>query len=150
MQSQDDVALRSQSDMSSTSGRNKILLNPYRDWAKGQGIPIYEGFGLDLLALETSRWDFTETNGALVHLAEPCRYYASALGSRRYPFDERKEAMYRGEEPKDKKIDGAQLEYAQQPADCHLAFLIEMENAASPHAWESTSMRPLTSGKSTD
>jgi hypothetical protein len=51
--------------MSSTSGRNKILLNPYRDWAKGQGIPIYEGFGLDLLALETGRWDFTETNGAL-------------------------------------------------------------------------------------
>ena len=54
--------------MSGTSRRDKILLNPYRDWAKGQGIPIYEGFGLDLLALETSRWDFTETNGALVHL----------------------------------------------------------------------------------
>src|SRR5215831_18380096 len=54
--------------MSSTSRREKILLNPYRDWAKGQGIPIYEGFGLDLLALETSRWDFTETNGALIHL----------------------------------------------------------------------------------
>ena len=54
--------------MSSTSKRDKILLNPYRDWAKAQGIPIYEGFGLDLLALETSRWDFTETNGALVHL----------------------------------------------------------------------------------
>jgi len=54
--------------MSSTSRRDKILLNPYRDWAKAQGIPIYEGFGVDLLALETSRCDFTETNGALVHL----------------------------------------------------------------------------------
>lgn len=355
--------------MSSTSRRDKILLNPYRDWAKAQGIPIYEGFGLDLLALETSRWDFTETNGALVHLngrgdyasvflidiqeagktrrmqhcfeevvyvleghgsttvllsdgkprsfewgpkslfsiplncpyqifnssgrervklasttnlpitlnlyhdeefvfrnpfwfkqregpepfydgdgelqlrtpglntwetnfipdlsnlqlqpwdergggssnimlimsdgtmhahvsempvgtykkahrhgpdfhvycvkgegfsifwyegkederirfdwkhgwvfapgdqmfhlhfnkgAEPCRYYASALGSRRYPFNERKEAMYRGEEPKNMKIDGAQLEYTQQPADCHLAFLIEMEKRGIP------------------
>ena len=32
--------------MSSTSRRDKILLNPYRDWAKAQGIPIYEGFGL--------------------------------------------------------------------------------------------------------
>jgi hypothetical protein len=127
--------------MSSTSRRTKILLNPYRDWAKAQRIPIYEGFGLDLLALETSRWDFTETNGALedekirfdwkhgwvfapgdqmFHLhftkgAEPCRYYASALGSRRYPFNERKEAMYRGEQPKNMKIDGAQLEYTEQP-----------------------------------
>jgi hypothetical protein len=54
--------------MNSPSGRDKILLNPYREWAKAQRIPIYEGFGLDLLALETSRWDFTETNGALVHL----------------------------------------------------------------------------------
>ena len=35
MRSQDDVALRSPSDMSSsTSKRNEILLNPYSDWAK--------------------------------------------------------------------------------------------------------------------
>jgi mannose-6-phosphate isomerase-like protein (cupin superfamily) len=47
---------------------DKILLNPYRDWAAAQRIPIYEGFGLDMLALETARWDLTETNGALVHL----------------------------------------------------------------------------------
>jgi hypothetical protein len=28
------------------------------------------------------------------------------------------------------KIDGAQLEYAEQPRECHLAFLIEMERRA--------------------
>lgn len=57
----------------------------------------------------------------------PCRYFASALGSRRYPFNDRKEAMYRGDEPKNMKIDGAQIDYDQQPPQCHLAFLIEME-----------------------
>jgi mannose-6-phosphate isomerase-like protein (cupin superfamily) len=54
--------------MTSADRREKILLNPYRDWAKAQRIPIYEGFGLDLLALETGRWDLTGTAGALVHL----------------------------------------------------------------------------------
>jgi mannose-6-phosphate isomerase-like protein (cupin superfamily) len=57
----------------------------------------------------------------------PCRYFASALGSRRYPFNDRKEAMYKGEEPKNMKIDGAQIDYDKQPSECHLAFLIEME-----------------------
>jgi hypothetical protein len=35
--------------------------------------------------------------------------------------------MYKGDQPKNMKIDGAQLEYAEQPRQCHLAFLIEME-----------------------
>ena len=40
--------------------------------------------------------------------------------------------MYRGEQPKNMKIDGAQLEYTEQPADCHLAFLIEMDKRGIP------------------
>src|SRR5665213_311834 len=48
---------------------DRFLVNPYRDWAQAQHIPIYEGFAFDLLSLETSRWDFTEANGALVHLS---------------------------------------------------------------------------------
>ena len=31
----------------------KILLDPYMDWAKGEGVPIHLDFGHDLLALET-------------------------------------------------------------------------------------------------
>jgi hypothetical protein len=58
--------------------------------------------------------------------AERCRYYASALGSRRYPFNDRKEQSYRAA---DKKIkpNGSELGYDEQPFRCHLEFLIEME-----------------------
>jgi hypothetical protein len=39
---------------SSTGAANpKILLDPYMDWAKGEGIPIHLDFWHDLLALET-------------------------------------------------------------------------------------------------
>ena len=48
---------------------DRFLLNPYRDWAQAQRIPIYEGFAFDLLSVETKPWDFTEANGALVHLS---------------------------------------------------------------------------------
>ena len=29
----------------------KFMVNPYLDWAKAEGVPIFEDFGLDLLAL---------------------------------------------------------------------------------------------------
>src|SRR5258707_122358 len=39
---------------SSINGANpKILLDPYMDWAKDEGVPIHLDFGHDLLALET-------------------------------------------------------------------------------------------------
>lgn len=47
---------------------DKFLVNAYGNWAEAQNIPIYEDFGVDLLACETKPWDFTEANGALVHL----------------------------------------------------------------------------------
>ncbi len=40
-----------------------FLLDPYRDWAAGEGIPIHLDFGHDLLALETGRWDRYDARG---------------------------------------------------------------------------------------
>lgn len=54
-----------------TAGKDtddRFLVNPYNDWAQAQDIPIYEDFGVDMLACETAPWGFTEANGALVHL----------------------------------------------------------------------------------
>ncbi len=48
--------------------KDRFLLNPYTDWTTAQDIPVYEGFGVDMLACETQPWGFTEANGALVHL----------------------------------------------------------------------------------
>jgi hypothetical protein len=100
----------------------------------GEGFSMfwYEGEEDNLVRFDWQHgWVFAPGD-QMFHLhfnkgGEPCRYYASALGSRRYPFNERKEAMYRGDQPKNMKIDGAQLDYAEQPRECHLAFLIEME-----------------------
>ena len=47
---------------------DRFLVNPYRDWAQAQGIPIHEGFAVDLLSVETAPWDFSGGHGALVHL----------------------------------------------------------------------------------
>ena len=46
----------------------KLLLDPYGDWASGQGVPIIEDFGVDLLAVETAPWAMFGCDGALVHL----------------------------------------------------------------------------------
>ena len=47
---------------------DKFLLDPYLDWAKGEGIPILEDFAVDLLAADTEPWPRLDTNGAFVHL----------------------------------------------------------------------------------
>jgi hypothetical protein len=46
----------------------KFLLDPYLDWAEGEGVPIFEDFALDMLALETAPWDRFGLNGAICHL----------------------------------------------------------------------------------
>lgn len=46
----------------------KFLLNPYLDWAEGQGLPIHEDFCLNLLELEVSPWERSGTNAALIHV----------------------------------------------------------------------------------
>ncbi len=46
----------------------KFMLDPYLDWSKKEGVPIYEDFGLDLLAIETRPWARFGVNGAIVHV----------------------------------------------------------------------------------
>ena len=43
-------------------------IDPYLDWARGEGVPIYEDFGVDFFAIETARWDRYDAKGALVHV----------------------------------------------------------------------------------
>jgi len=46
---------------------SRFLLDPYMDWANGEGIPIHLDFGHDLLALETKRWDRFDARGCFAH-----------------------------------------------------------------------------------
>lgn len=47
----------------------KLLVNPYARWVAAQGIPVEEGFAVDLLAVDTAPWAVTGTPAALVHVA---------------------------------------------------------------------------------
>jgi cupin superfamily acireductone dioxygenase involved in methionine salvage len=49
-------------------GTTKFLLDPYLDWVKGEGIPVVEDFGVDLLAVETAAWARFGVDGAAVHM----------------------------------------------------------------------------------
>ena len=44
--------------------KDRLLLDPYLTWAKGEGVPIHEDFGVDLLAIETAPWDRFGCDGA--------------------------------------------------------------------------------------
>ena len=52
-----------------TAAEAKFLLDPYLDWARREGIPIYEDFSLDLLTAETRPWPRfgDRCGGAFVH-----------------------------------------------------------------------------------
>ncbi len=43
------------------------LVDPYKDWAEGEGIPIHLDFGHDLLALETGPWERYGAKGCFAH-----------------------------------------------------------------------------------
>lgn len=45
----------------------KFLVDPYMNWAEGEGIPIHLDFGHDLLALETKPWDRYGARGCFAH-----------------------------------------------------------------------------------
>ncbi|MEE8562811.1 MAG: ethanolamine ammonia lyase-activating protein, partial [Alphaproteobacteria bacterium] len=51
-----------------TDHEKKFLLDPYLDWVAAEGPPVYEGFGLDLLALETGPWPRFDAKGAFCHV----------------------------------------------------------------------------------
>lgn len=46
----------------------KLMLEPYLDWANGEGVPVVEDFGVDLLAAETAPWGRFGVDGAIIHL----------------------------------------------------------------------------------
>ena len=46
---------------------SRVLIDPYRDWAEAEGIPIHLDFGHNLLALETGPWDRYEAKGCFAH-----------------------------------------------------------------------------------
>lgn len=46
----------------------KMLLDPYADWVAGEGVPVVEDFGIDLLAVETRPWPRLGCDGAIAHL----------------------------------------------------------------------------------
>src|SRR5437660_3490730 len=46
----------------------KYMIDPYLDWTKREGVPIHEGFGLDLLGVTTKPWRRFGVNGAIVHV----------------------------------------------------------------------------------
>ena len=57
----------------------RFLIDPYLDWAEGEGIPIVEDFGVDLLAVETKPWARLGVGGALVHLKGRGDYVSVSL-----------------------------------------------------------------------
>jgi len=46
----------------------RIGIDPYLDWLEGEGIPVVEDFGVDLLKVETRPWARMGIDGAAVHL----------------------------------------------------------------------------------
>ena len=52
----------------------KFLVDPYQEWATGEGIPIHTGAAVDLLAAETKPWARFGVNGALCHLDGRCDF----------------------------------------------------------------------------
>lgn len=45
----------------------KFLVDPYLNWANGEGIPVHLDFGHNLLELETGRWDRYDARGCFAH-----------------------------------------------------------------------------------
>jgi mannose-6-phosphate isomerase-like protein (cupin superfamily) len=46
----------------------KYLVDPYEDWAKGEGVPIHTGAAVDLLKAEVKPWARFGLDGAFCHL----------------------------------------------------------------------------------
>ena len=46
---------------------DRYLLDPYMDWAQGEGVPVHLDFGHDLLALQTGTWARYDARGCFAH-----------------------------------------------------------------------------------
>jgi mannose-6-phosphate isomerase-like protein (cupin superfamily) len=45
-----------------------FLTDPYLEWVAREGVPVHEGFAVNLLQLETAPWPRLDARGAFVHL----------------------------------------------------------------------------------
>ena len=52
----------------STTPAGKYLVDPYLDWARAQGVPIVEDFGIDIRKVPVAPWPRYGMNGAFCHL----------------------------------------------------------------------------------
>ncbi len=57
----------------------KYLVDPYEDWAKGEGIPIVTGAAVDLLAVEPAPWARFGVNAAFCDLDGRCDFLSVFL-----------------------------------------------------------------------
>jgi len=46
----------------------RFLVDPYKEWVAREGVPVHEGFGLDLLQLDLAPWARVGASGAFAHL----------------------------------------------------------------------------------
>ena len=53
--------------MSDANGEPKFLVDPYLEWVRGEGVPVHEDFGFDLLALDVRPWARMDALGAYAH-----------------------------------------------------------------------------------
>lgn len=56
-----------QNAQSNVDLKDRFLVDPYMNFAQGEGIPIHLDFGHDLLALETKPWDRYGARGCFAH-----------------------------------------------------------------------------------
>ena len=59
--------------------RDRVLVDPYLEWAEGEGVPVIEDFGVDLLACETRPWARFGCGGAIVNLKGRGNYCSAFL-----------------------------------------------------------------------
>ncbi|NQV56236.1 MAG: hypothetical protein HQ503_10295, partial [Rhodospirillales bacterium] len=46
----------------------RFLYDPYLEWVKGEGVPVVEDFGIDLIKMKTKPWARFGVKGAIAHL----------------------------------------------------------------------------------
>ena len=52
----------------------KYMVDTYENWARAEGVPVHEGFALDLVTLTTKTWARMGVAGAMCHLTGRCDY----------------------------------------------------------------------------
>jgi mannose-6-phosphate isomerase-like protein (cupin superfamily) len=61
-------------DIVAPAPEGKYMVDTYENWARAEGVPVHEGFALDLAALATKPWARMGIAGAMCHLSGRCDY----------------------------------------------------------------------------